>query len=310
MSSFCCLPGANALSAFRQQRLLASLAAQGIQLESIQAQYLHFIWSKSELSAESRGVLESLLTYGQPFELQEEGKSWFGKGAAKHTAITIPRFGTVSPWASKATDIARQCGLDILRIERGVQYVWQSKKSLSAQEKQLVLAALHDRMTEAMISDVKEANALYQSLPDQPFVRIPVLTEGRTALDRANQELGLALSEDEVLYLVENFIRLERNPSDVELIMFAQANSEHCRHKIFNSSWTIDGDDQEKSLFAMIRNTHQLQPEGTIVAYSDNSAVMVGAESETWSPKGQEHRYEKDTRLVHTLMKVETHNHP
>ncbi|OZA31316.1 MAG: hypothetical protein B7X83_08685, partial [Polynucleobacter sp. 17-46-58] len=168
MSSFCCLPGANALSAFRQQRLLASLAAQGIQLESIQAQYLHFIWSESELSAKSREVLESLLTYGQPFELQEEAKSWFGKGASKQTAITIPRFGTVSPWASKATDIARQCGLDILRIERGVQYAWQSKKSLSAQEEQLVLAALHDRMTEAVISDVNEASALYQSLPDQP----------------------------------------------------------------------------------------------------------------------------------------------
>jgi phosphoribosylformylglycinamidine synthase len=174
----------------------------------------------------------------------------------------------------------------------------------------MVLAAIHDRMTELVISEVDEACALYQSLPDRPFGRIPILTEGRAALDKANQELGLALSEDEVLYLLENFIRLERNPSDVELIMFAQANSEHCRHKIFNSSWTIDGDDQEKSLFAMIRNTHQLQPEGTIVAYSDNSAVMVGSESETWSPKGQDRRYEKDTRLVHTLMKVETHNHP
>ncbi|OZA06421.1 MAG: phosphoribosylformylglycinamidine synthase, partial [Polynucleobacter sp. 24-46-87] len=292
MSSFCCLPGANALSAFRQQRLLASLAAQGIQLESIEAQYLHFIWSESELNTKDKEVLESLLTYGQTFVSLIKGSgSLFSKASEKQSAIAIPRFGTVSPWASKATDIARQCGLDVLRIERGVQFAWQSKKSLNALEEQLVLAALHDRMTEAVISDVNEASALYQSLPDQPFVRIPVLTEGRSALDRANQELGLALSEDEVLYLVENFIRLERNPSDVELIMFAQANSEHCRHKIFNSSWTIDGDDQEKSLFAMIRNTHQLQPEGTIVAYSDNSAVMVGAESETWSPKGDGHRY-------------------
>ena len=311
MSSFCCLPGANALSAFRQQRLLASLAAQGVQLEFIEAQYLHFIWSESELIPKDREVLKSLLTYGQPFaSIMKSGGSLFGKAADKQSAISIPRFGTVSPWASKATDIARQCGLQILRIERGVQYAWQSKKSLNPEQLQMVLAAIHDRMTELVISEVDEACALYQSLPDRPFVRIPILTEGRAALDKANQELGLALSEDEVLYLLENFIRLERNPSDVELIMFAQANSEHCRHKIFNSSWTIDGDDQEKSLFAMIRNTHQLQPEGTIVAYSDNSAVMVGSESETWSPKGQDRRYEKDTRLVHTLMKVETHNHP
>ncbi len=311
MSSFCCLLGANALSAFRQQRLLASLAAQGIQLESIEAQFLHFIWSESQLNAKDREVLESLLTYGQPFvSVMKVGGSIFSKASDKQSAISIPRFGTVSPWASKATDIARQCGLQILRIERGIQYAWQGKKTLSTEQEQLVLAALHDRMTEVIICDVNEASALYQSLPDKPLVRIPVLTEGRSALDKANQELGLALSEDEVLYLVENFIRLMRNPSDVELIMFAQANSEHCRHKIFNSSWTIDGDDQEKSLFAMIRNTHQLQPEGTIVAYSDNSAVMVGAESETWSPKGQDRRYEKDMRLVHTLMKVETHNHP
>jgi phosphoribosylformylglycinamidine synthase len=311
MSSFCCLPGANALSVFRQQRLLASLAAKGIQLESIEAQYLHFAWSESELNSKDKGVLESLLTYGQPFVSQiRAGSPLYSKTVDLQTTIAIPRFGTVSPWASKATDIARQCGLSVLRIERGVQYGWQSKKTLNAEHRQLVLAALHDRMTEAVIADVNEASALYQSLSDRPFTRIPVLTEGREALDKANQQLGLALSEDEVLYLVENFIRLERNPSDVELIMFAQANSEHCRHKIFNSSWTIDGNDQEKSLFAMIRNTHQLQPEGTIVAYSDNSAVMAGCESETWSPKGPDRLYQKDTRLVHTLMKVETHNHP
>jgi phosphoribosylformylglycinamidine synthase len=303
MSLFCCLPGANALSAFRQQRLLASLTAQGIHLESIEAQYLHFVWTESDLSVKDRGVLESLLTYGQPFTSRT-------KAADKKSAISIPRFATVSPWSSKATDIARQCGLNVFRIERGIQYSWHSKKTLNTEQVQRVLGAFHDRMTETVVSEINEASALYQSLPDKPFVRIPVLTEGRSALDKANQDLGLALSEDEVLYLVENFIRLERNPSDVELIMFAQANSEHCRHKIFNSSWTIDGDDQEKSLFAMIRNTHQLQPEGTIVAYSDNSAVMVGCESETWSPKGQDHLYQKDTRLVHTLMKVETHNHP
>jgi phosphoribosylformylglycinamidine synthase len=311
MSSFCFLPGADALSAFRQQRLLASLAAQGIELESIEAQYLHFIWSELGLGAKDNEVLASLLTYGQTFSSKLKSQdSWFGAGAVKQSAIAIPRFGTLSPWASKATDIARQCGLNILRLERGIQYGWQTKKPLNSEQVQIVLGLLHDRMIEVVINDVNEASALYQTLADRPLSRIPLLTDGRDALDKANQALGLALSDDEIDYLTESFIKLERNPSDVELIMFAQANSEHCRHKIFNSTWTIDGDDQEKSLFAMIRNTHQLHPEGTIVAYSDNSAVMVGCESETWVPQGGDHHYEKKTRLVHTLMKVETHNHP
>ena len=301
MSFFRCLSGADALSAFRQQRLLASLAAQGVALESLEAQYLHFIWSEADLDAKNQKILASLLTYGQPF---------VSKIRAGQGAVVIPRFGTVSPWASKATDIAHQCALDVLRIERGVQYAWQSKKEFTQAQKQIVLAVIHDRMTEAVISSTDEAKGLYQTLPDRPLLRIPVLTEGRAALDKANQELGLALSDDEVAYLTENFIRLERNPSDVELMMFAQANSEHCRHKIFNSTWTIDGDEQVRSLFAMIRNTHQLRPEGTIVAYSDNSAIMAGCESETWAPQGKDQRYKKDTRLVHTLMKVETHNHP
>ena len=311
MFSYTCLPGANALSAFRQQRLVATLLAQGIDLESIEAQYLHFIWTEVELSPQDKTILESLLTYGQPFKANpKSGTTLFGKPNARNSSISIPRFGTVSPWASKATDIARQCGLNILRIERGIEYTFQSKKNLSAEQEQQVFTALYDGMTETLITHIDQASALYQTLADRPFKRILILSEGKSALDKANQELGLALSDDEIIYLTENFIRLERNPTDVELIMFAQANSEHCRHKIFNSTWTIDGDDQEKSLFAMIRNTHQLQPEGTIVAYSDNSAVMVGCESETWSAKGVDHHYEKDTRLVHTLMKVETHNHP
>ena len=315
MSFYQFLPGANALSPFRQQRLLATLAAQGITLESIEAQYLHFIWSEKPLDVNDQEVLVSLLTYGQPFQSKlHNGKAWFGIGKGSSTdiqgAIVIPRLGTVSPWASKATDIAQQCGLQVLRIERGVQFSWKAKKALDTNQVEQVLAALHDRMTEAVIDSPESANAPYQTLDDRPLKRIPVLSQGRAALDRANQELGLALSEDEVSYLTDSFTRLNRNPSDVELIMFAQANSEHCRHKIFNSSWTIDGDNQEHSLFAMIRNTHQLQPEGTIVAYSDNSAVMEGCETETWVPQGTDHRYEKDTRLIHTLMKVETHNHP
>ena len=280
------------LSAFRQQRLLASLKSQGVELESIEGQFLHFIWSENKVSQAQEQVLENLLTYGEPFVSQiSAGKTWFGKGSGDiQGAIAIPRFGTVSPWASKATDIAKQCGLDVFRIERGVQFAWKSKKPLNPEQHQLVLAAIHDRMTESVIDSVESANQLYQTLDDRPLARIPVLAEGRAALDKANQELGLALSDDEITYLADNFVRLNRNPSDVELMMFAQANSEHCRHKIFNSSWTIDGENQDKSLFAMIRNTHQLQPEGTIVAYSDNSAIMAGCEAETWAPQGNDHR--------------------
>ena len=310
MSFFLYLPGADALSQFRQQRLLGSLVQQGVNLDSIEAQYLHFVWSDKELTSQEKEVLNSLLTYGQKFVSKlQVGNALFSK-LSDQSAIVIPRLGTVSPWASKATDIARQCGLSILRIERGIQFTWQSKKSLSPEQGLLVLALLHDRMTEAVIQSVDDANALYRVLEDRPLSRIAVLSEGQSALEKANTELGLALSDDEVAYLAESFKRLKRNPSDVELIMFAQANSEHCRHKIFNSTWTIDGDDQERSLFAMIRNTHQLNPKGTIVAYSDNSAVMAGCEVQTWSPQGAQHCYEKDTRLVHTLMKVETHNHP
>jgi phosphoribosylformylglycinamidine synthase len=310
MSFFHFLPGADALSQFRQHRLIALLTDQGVRLESIEAQYIHLIWTENQLTDKEECVLKSLLTYGQKFDSKTQGGPGLLSKPSVGTAIVIPRFGTVSPWASKATDIACQCGLDVLRIERGIQFTWKTKKPLSIEENSLVLAAIHDRMTEVVIQSINEAELLYQALADRPLKRIPVLSEGRSALDAANQELGLALSDDEVAYLADNFIRLERNPSDVELIMFAQANSEHCRHKIFNSSWTIDGEDQERSLFAMIRNTHQLHPQGTIVAYSDNSAVMAGCESETWVPKGPDHRYEKDTRLVHTLMKVETHNHP
>jgi phosphoribosylformylglycinamidine synthase len=300
MSFFRCLPGADALSVFRQQRLLSHLATQGIELSSITAQYLHFVWSDQELSASQVATLEALLHYGEPF----------AGSKANQSAIVIPRFGTVSPWASKATDIARQCGLEVLRIERGVRYQWSAKRNLNASQEQILETALFDRMTEVIVTAENDVQALYQTLPDRPFTRIDVMGQGKAALEHANQSLGLALSADEIGYLEENFKRLERNPSDVELIMFAQANSEHCRHKIFNASWTIDGKNQEHSLFAMIRNTDRLQPKGTIVAYSDNSAIMEGCDADVWSSVGPAGHYQTKRALVHTLMKVETHNHP
>ena len=300
MSFFRCLPGADALSVFRQQRLLSHLHQEGIELQSIHAQYLHFIWSVNELSSQELVTLEALLQYGEPYQAI----------ATLNRAIVIPRFGTVSPWASKATDIAHQCGLDVLRIERGICYQWSAKRTLSPEQERILQTSLFDRMTEIIIASYEEANALYQTLPDRPFTRIDVIGMGQKALDDANQALGLALSADEITYLEENFKRLGRNPSDVELIMFAQANSEHCRHKIFNASWTIDGQNQEHSLFAMIRNTHRLQPKGTVVAYSDNSAIMEGCEADVWSSTGPAGQYRTKRTLVHTLMKVETHNHP
>jgi phosphoribosylformylglycinamidine synthase len=199
MSFFRCLPGADALSAFRQQRLLASLAEQGISLSSIQAQYLHFVWSDTALGDAQIVVLEGLLTYGEPFTLAEPKAGWLGslgKSAKSSQAIAIPRFGTVSPWASKATDIAHQCGLPLLRIERGIQYTWVAQGSLSTQQQQTVLAALHDRMTETVVDSVDAVAPLYQTLEDRPLLRIPVMSEGEAALEKANVELGLALSED------------------------------------------------------------------------------------------------------------------
>ena len=303
---FLSLPGAEALSQFRQQRLLSSLQAQGVELTQIQAQYVHFVWSATAVSDSQLDVLKGLLNYGDPFVLNE-AKGLFA--SKLQSAIVAPRLGTISPWASKATDIAHHCGLDVLRIERGVQFFWVSKKTLSFDQEQIILAAIHDRMTEITLPEVGAAADLYQTLVDKDFERIDILHGGKQALEVANVSMGLALSDDEVDYLVDNFKKLNRNPSDVELMMFAQANSEHCRHKIFNATWTIDGLNQDKSLFAMIRNTHQLQPNGTIVAYSDNSAIMSGCEAEVWAPNEQQ-EYVKKTRLTHTLMKVETHNHP
>ena len=236
MSFFRCLPGADALSVFRQQRLLSHLHQHGIELQSIHAQYLHFVWSDQELSSDQVKILGALLQYGEPYT----------KPKANQSAIIIPRFGTVSPWASKATDIAHQCGLNVLRIERGVRYEWSSKRTLSEAQQNTLNSVLFDRMTETIVPNEQDVKSLYQTLTDKPFTRIDVMGKGKQALMDANQSLGLALSADEITYLEENFQRLGRNPSDVELIMFAQANSEHCRHKIFNASWTIDGKDQEQ----------------------------------------------------------------
>jgi phosphoribosylformylglycinamidine synthase len=305
--------GGNALPAFRAQQLTAQAQAICPALLHIQGQFVHLGGFEQAPSAEQQHKLAALLSYGEPAPAAQDGV----------TLVVAPRLGTVSPWASKATDIAHNCGFAIKRVERVVQYTLVLKKPLIGQAKMsdadllAVAALLHDRMTESVMRDLDEAKALFTALDAQPMAHVDILQGGRAALEKANVEWGLALAVDEIDYLVDAFAGqsgLQRNPTDVELMMFAQANSEHCRHKIFNAEFTVDGVAQDKSLFGMIRNTHQLAPQHTIVAYSDNASVMEGtqierfvAKSTTAQPVGS---YERESALQHILMKVETHNHP
>jgi phosphoribosylformylglycinamidine synthase len=304
------LPGSSALSVFRTQGLLSQLQAVESAITGVTGCFLHFVDSVADLSADDTTRLGALLTYGAAFSDGVEGDEF----------IVIPRFGTISPWASKATDIAHNCGMaHIKRIERGISYRVQMKsgllggaRKLSEQSAQAVAALLHDRMIETVVRSAEDATGLFRELEAKPLAFVDLLNGGKDALIQANSELGLALSDDEIDYLLHAFTQAKRNPTDVELMMFAQANSEHCRHKIFNADWTIDGEKQDKSLFAMIKNTHQLQPKGTIVAYSDNSSIIEGARVSRFYQRGAAagNVYAASEELTHILMKVETHNHP
>ncbi len=260
--------------------------------------------------------LEQLLTYGTAIRDLPDGD--------QIVLRVLPRLGTISPWASKATDIAHNCGLSaVRRIERGIEYRFVTKKGLLGAKKitpeqvEQIASFVHDRMTEQVVDSAFDASVLMKTLPGKPQTQIPVLAQGKAALDQANQKLGLALSPVEIDYLLKSFTDLGRDPTDVELMMFAQANSEHCRHKIFNASWEIDGEKREDTLFGMIRKTHASQPKGTVVAYSDNAAVMEGGDASRFfagfdgnTQTTEAPKYGSQTRLTHTLMKVETHNHP
>ncbi len=233
--------------------------------------------------------------------------------------LVTPRLGTISPWSSKATDIAHNCGFaGVKRIERGVAYHVELSRGIAGAAKldEAALAALlpliHDRMTESVLAGPDEVEALFAHVAPQPLRSVDLLGGGRDALAAANGKWGLALSEDEIDYLVEAFGRLGRNPTDVELMMFAQANSEHCRHKIFNASWTIDAAPQDQSLFGMVRETHKAHPQGTVVAYSDNASVIETSDAEParrFYP-GADGQWGYHPQLTHILAKVETHNHP
>ncbi|SET81078.1 phosphoribosylformylglycinamidine synthase [Marinobacter segnicrescens] len=296
------LRGAPALSPFRSEKLFGQLtnAVEGVQ--AIYAEFMHFVDTEAELGDADQVVLDRLLTYGPSADRQEPAGILF---------LVVPRPGTMSPWSTKATDITRNCGLrQIRRIERGIAYYVTADKKLGREDRQAIAALLHDRMTETVFHEMGGAELLFHREEPRPLGRVPVLAGGRPALAEANQRLGLALAEDEIDYLVASFSNLDRDPTDVELMMFAQANSEHCRHKIFNASWDIDGEGQQKSLFAMIRNTHEMSSEGVLSAYRDNASVIRGSVGGRFYPDPETARYHYVNEPIHILMKVETHNHP
>ena len=299
------IEGASALSDFRIAQLLPRLAAISPQIQGISARFVHLVASAEPLSVAQKQTLSALLTYGEPYGGPSDGP----------VIVVSPRMGTVSPWASKATDIAHNCGFAVRRVERLTEYRLTLKSGLLSSakltEQQLgqVAAVLHDRMTESAMPSRGEAAALFTALDPAPMAHVDVLGGGRGALEAANKAWGLALAEDEIEYLVNAFNGLKRNPTDVELMMFAQANSEHCRHKIFNAEFAIDGVAQPKSLFGMIRNTHQLSPQHTVVAYSDNASIMEGHAVQRFvaTNNGKDlPQYEKVSATNHVLMKVET----
>ncbi len=313
MSTLMHFEGGNALAPHHVQALLPQLQAINPKISAVHARFVHWVALDQALPQAELDKLAALLAYGDAYQGGSDGD----------LIVVAPRLGTVSPWASKATDIAHNCGLAIRRVERVTEFritlksgligtLTGAAKALSAEELRAAAALLHDRMTESVLLNRDDARHLFDEQPGQPMAHVDVLGAGRQALVEANVTFGLALSDDEIDYLVNAFTGLKRNPTDVELMMFAQANSEHCRHKIFNAEFTIDGEAQPLSMFGMIRNTEKLNPQHTVVAYSDNASVMAGHVIERWMPAGYTNapQYEGREELAHVLMKVETHNHP
>ena len=298
--------GATALSRFRLEKLRERLQARVSAVVAVEARFIHLADLTGPLTTADEAVLDRLLTYGP-----REAAATAAVAAHSVALWVVPRFGTLSPWASKATDIVRGCGLSqVRRIERGVRYTLLASQALSEGELEQLTALLHDRMTETVLTDPAAAAGLFRQTAPRELATVPVLAEGRAALVAANSRLGLALADDELDYLLAAYAQLARDPHDVELMMFAQANSEHCRHKIFNADWTVDGVAQPKSLFGMIRNTYAHSPDGVLSAYRDNAAVMAGTTAERFWPDPATRGYGFHVEPIDILMKVETHNHP
>lgn len=300
--------GPGALSAFRAERVLTELKTFMPSAQAVGAHYVHYVLTEKPLTDEEKERLADLLDYGEPDERVREDVC----------VLVAPRCGTISPWSSKATDIAHNTGLaGVVRIERAVRYAvtLADGSSISDEQRAALYALLCDRMTQSVVDPSQAAETIFADTESRPMTSVDILTGGRAALQKANTEMGLALSEDEIDYLVDAFAAQKRNPTDVELMMFAQANSEHCRHKIFNAEFTIDGVKQPKTLFQMIRETHKAAPQGTIVAYSDNAAILEGPAVPRLYPRPDERdlfgaTYVERLETTDTVFKVETHNHP
>ena len=293
--------GSAALSDFRRRKLLADMQAVLPDADNLSAAFVHFVEVSRPLIDAERWALETVLRYGPEFRITDLSDAYF---------LVVPRLGTVSPWSSKATDIARRCGLEaVVRVERGVEYRLRAAGGIGIKQHEALKALLHDRMTQTVLGHGQE-QSIFRHRSPAPVEFIPLLEQGRWALMTANGKYGLALSDEELDYLGQSYTALGRNPTDVELMMFAQANSEHCRHKIFNASWIVDNELQDRSLFGMIRNTSQKAPAGILSAYKDNAAVTEGSMARVFmrDPDTLEYCYQEEP--AHLLMKVETHNHP
>lgn len=297
------LPGAPALSTFACNKLLHKLKSHLPAVQGLESTWIHFVDLQSPLTPEETGLLERLLRYGP-----EEVKTRTTAQGEVSEYIVVPRPGTISPWSSKATDIAHNCGLTkIRRLERGVSY---RVTGVAKTDRGALSQLLHDRMTQAVLPEIAAASQLFATAQPKALATVDVIKNGKSALVDANQKLGLALADDEIDYLMRSFKELGRNPNDIELMMFAQANSEHCRHKIFNASWTIDGQAEERSLFGMIRNTYACNSKGILSAYKDNAAVFSGFTAGRFFPDPDSNTYNFHHEPIHVLIKVETHNHP
>ena len=296
MISFHC--GIQALRKFKVNTLNERIKILIPGLELIGTEYIHFIESDKGLGHSNKKTLHKLLNYSPEVYFKD----------SKHTITVTPRIGTISPWSSKASDICKLCGLSVIsRIERGINY--HLNRTINANELVKLLELVMDKMTESHLQNLSDSELLFNELMPNEFNTIDILGLGKSAINKANNELGLALSQSEINYLFDSFTAIERNPRDIELMMFAQANSEHCRHKIFNADWTIDSEKQAISLFGMIKNTYKKNPEGLLSVYSDNSAVMNGYSS-NYFEANEKGVYQSSVGEKAVLMKVETHNHP
>ena len=286
-----------ALNHFKQTQINNQFAQLKINNTLLTSEFVHFAQSDIALNTSQANLLNTLLTYQEPL-----------KQSSRHHLMIIPRLGTISPWSSKATDIVHLCGLKTIhRVERGI--IYHFAQPINEPDKVKILAIIMDKMTEQYLPKQADASLIFGQYQAKPMLSVDILTQGKSALESANTQLGLALNTDEIDYLVKNFTKLGRNPNDIELMMFAQANSEHCRHKIFNAQWCIDNDKKTLSLFAMIKNTYQQRPDGLLSVYSDNSAVMSGFNGKRFAPNTQG-VYTSTNEHRAILIKVETHNHP